>query len=73
MNKENITLVHKGFFYFLFQLFVFPFKVIWFTLKFAWKYLSIYLGWFKEYLEWRTKQKNLNKILNRKNYDEEII
>lgn len=70
---SETTIVHKGLFYYLFQLIMLPFKALWYILKFAWKYVSIYLGWLKEYLEWRTKQKNLDKVLSRKNYDEEII
>lgn len=74
INQNNeITLVKKGVFYYLFLCIAFPFKIIFWIFKKIFKYLKIYLGWFKEYQIHEEKKKNLNRILSIKNPDEEII
>lgn len=69
VNKE-VTLVHKGLFYYFFKYVVFfPIKLLFSGIKYLVKKLARFHSMLKEYHE----EKNLNKILSIKRMDDEII
>lgn len=73
--NQNITVVNKGLFYYIFFVLSLPFRAVFFVGKFLWKYGGIYWSWCMDCFEFNKKRKDLNKMLSRKNnhYDEEII
>jgi len=71
-EKKEMVVIHKGLFYYLFQLVALPFKLIWWVLKFCWRYISIYIGWARECNEYRVKKKHLNKWLTENRLKGEI-
>ena len=73
IKNENIEIVNKGFVYYIVSLIQLPFKIIFFILKFSFKKSKIYVGWYKDYKKHEAKTKYLNKMLNIKRYDDEII
>lgn len=65
--------MHKGFFYYIFQLLFLPFKILLKILKFLFKKLKILISDIDEVNKDRIKRKNLNKWLVKNRLKEEIV
>lgn len=72
-KKQEVELVKKGLFYYIFQLIALPFKIIIWVSKSIWKYVSTYLGWLREHFIHQAKKKNLNKVLSMNKLRDEIL
>lgn len=72
-ENQNITVVNKGLFYYLFFTLSLPFRALFWVGGLLWKYVRVYWGWCWDCFEFNKKRKDLNKMMSRNDYEDEII